>query len=271
MNRIRVQHDAHLIRIILSRPQARNAFDAESIREITEAFEKIAVGSSSDASARAVLMTGEGPSFCAGADLAYMKSMSQFTREENQADADRLFAMFEAVRSCPLPVIARVHGHVMGGALGLVACADIVLAEVGTQFAFSEVKLGIIPAVISPFVSQRMLPAYARRYMLSGELFDAEVARRAGLVAFVGDSTECNSEEACLSRAFAAAGPEAVKNTKALLRQIQKLDPQDPLQLRQQVTRAIAERRVSAEGQEGLGAFLQRREPNWKTSSKDPI
>jgi methylglutaconyl-CoA hydratase len=145
-----------------------------------------------------------------------------------------------------------------------VACADVVLAEVGTQFAFSEVKLGIIPAVISPFVSQRMLPAYARRYMLSGELFDAEVAWRAGLVTFLGDANECNSEEACLVRAFAAAGPEAVRSTKALLRHMQGLDSRDPLRLREHVTLAIAERRVSAEGQEGLGAFLQRREPSWR-------
>jgi methylglutaconyl-CoA hydratase len=269
MSRIRLEREAHLIRLILSRPQARNAFDAESIREITEAFAEIAktsdLASGQFAGARAVLITGEGPSFCAGADLAYMKSMAQYSREENQADANRLFAMFEAVRACPLPVVARVHGHVMGGALGLVACADIVLAEAGTQFAFSEVKLGIIPAVISPFVSQRMLPAYVRRYMLSGELFDAEVAWRSGLVAFVGDANECNSEEACLLRAFAAAGPEAVRSTKALLKHIQGRDPKDPLQLREHVTQAIAERRVSAEGQEGLGAFLQRREPNWRT------
>lgn len=263
MKSIRIEKSDSILKVVLARPAVRNAFDAATIAEITDAFRSIsmtpATGGGSDV--RAVVISGEGPSFCAGADLGYMKSMAQFTREENEQDAERLFAMFETVRSCPLPVIAHVHGHAMGGGIGLAACADIALAESGTLFAFSEVRLGIIPAVISPFVLERMQPGFARRWMLTGETFDADQAFQAGLVGFVGASDRVATEKARLIKFFQEAGPESVRETKRLLRDVAG---RDPLDVQSTVTERIALRRVSDEAQEGLRAFFEKRSPTFR-------
>ncbi len=245
MGALRISRDGDVLRITLARPETRNAFDAALIAELAEAF--VDVGK-----ARAVVLAGEGASFCAGADIEWMRAAAGLGYEENLADANALRQMFEAVDGCPAPVIALVQGHALGGGVGLVACADIALVRPGTVFAFSEVKLGIVPATISPFALAKIGPSAARRYFVTGERFDAATAVRIGLAHEVADDLE-----AALERVLAelrSAGPKAARAAKRLV-----LDrPDGP-----ETARIIAERRTSPEGQEGLRAFLERRKPDW--------
>ena len=174
MSALRIDRSGPLLRIAMARPERRNAFDAALIGELTEAFTEVG-------DARAVLLTGDGPSFSAGADVEWMRSSVALSYDENVADALRLRAMLDAIDGCPAPVVARVQGHALGGGAGLVACCDIAVAEPSAQFAFSEVKLGIVPAVISPFALAKIGPSAARRYFVTGERFDAATALRIGL------------------------------------------------------------------------------------------
>jgi methylglutaconyl-CoA hydratase len=242
---LRIERDGDVLRVTLARPDSRNAFDAALIAELSEAF--VDVGT-----ARAVVLSGEGPSFCAGADVAWMRASIDLDREANVADANALRRMLEAIDGCPAPVVAVVHGHALGGGVGLVAVADIVLSDPGTVFAFSEVKLGIVPAVISPFALRKIGQSAGRRYFVTGERFDAETALRIGLVHEV-----TSDRDAALARVLAelrTAGPRAARHAKRLV-----LDrPDGPV-----TARLIAERRTSDEGQEGLRAFLERRPPAW--------
>ena len=245
MGALRIERDGAVLRVTLSRPETRNAFDASLIAELAEAF--VDVGT-----ARAVVLSGEGPSFCAGADVEWMRASVDLDREANVADANALRRMLEAIDGCPAPVVAVVHGHALGGGVGLVATADIALADPGTVFAFSEVKLGIVPAVISPFALRKIGESAARRYFVTGERFGAETAFRIGLVHEVADDLD-----AALGRVLTelgTAGPRAARHAKRLV-----LDrPDGP-----ETARLIAERRTSDEGQEGLRAFLERRRPAW--------
>src|SRR5712691_5411637 len=175
MAALRAEHDGPLYRVTLTRPERRNAFDAALIEELAEAFADVG-------EARAVILAGEGESFCAGADVEWMRASVDLSYEDNVRDARRLRQMLETIDSCPAPVVARVQGHALGGGCGLVACADIAIAAEDAVFAFSEVKLGIVPAVISPFAIGKIGPGAARRYFLTGERFDAETALRIGLV-----------------------------------------------------------------------------------------
>ena len=175
MGALRIERDDDVLRITLARPETRNAFDAALIAELADAF--VDVGK-----ARAVLLAGDGPSFCAGADVEWMRASVDLDFDANVADANALRGMLEAIDRCPAPVVARVQGHALGGGAGLVACADIAVADERTVFAFSEVKLGIIPAVISPFALAKIGPSWARRYFVTGERFDAATALRIGLV-----------------------------------------------------------------------------------------
>ena len=246
MANLRVERDGPVLRVTLARPDRRNAFDADLIRELAEAF--VDVGR-----ARAVVLAGEGASFSAGADVAWMRSSVDLSIEENIADANALRRMLEAIGACPAPVVARVQGHALGGGAGLVAAADIAIAGHDAVFAFSEVKLGIIPAVISPFALAKIGPAAARRYFVTGERFSAETALRIGLVHEVADDLQ-----AAVDRVVAellSAGPQAVRWAKRLVRE----RPDGP-----ETARWIAERRASDEGQEGLRAFLDKRKPNWQ-------
>ena len=245
MNGLRVESDGAVLRVTLARPERRNAFDAALIAELAETFAD--VGDS-----RAVVLAGEGPSFCAGADVEWQRSSIELSYDENVEDAMRLYRMLEAIDACPAPVVARVHGYALGGGSGVVACADIVLAAPDAVFGFSEVRLGIIPAVISPFVLARIGPGAARRYFLTGERFDAEAALRVGLVHEVADDLD-----AAVDRAVAgllAGGPEAVRAAKRLIHE-RPAGTDTPA--------IAAERRTSEEGQEGLRAFLERRPPSW--------
>lgn len=245
MGALRISRDAGVLRVTLARPETRNAFDAALIAELAEAF--VDVGR-----ARAVVLAGDGPSFCAGADVEWLRSAAELGYEENLADANALRRMFEAVDGCPAPVIALVQGHALGGGVGLVACADIVLAQPGAVFGFSEVKLGIVPATISPFALAKIGASAARRYFATGERFDAATALRIGLVHELADDLEAALERVLAE--LASAGPKAARAAKRLV-----LDrPDGP-----ETSRIIAERRTSPEGQEGLRAFLERRKPDW--------
>jgi methylglutaconyl-CoA hydratase len=246
MQALRVERDGDLLRVTMARPERRNAFDAGLIAELTDAFGAVGDG------ARAVLLAGEGESFSAGADVDWMRSSVELSYEENVADARRLRRMLETIDSCPAPVVARVHGHALGGGCGLVACSDIVVAAPDTQFAFSEVKLGIIPAVISPFAVGKIGASAARRYFVTGERFDAATALRIGLVHEV--AADLDAALAAIVGDLHTAGPEAARHAKKLV-----LERPDGLG----TERRIAERRTSEEGQEGLRAFLEKRPPSW--------
>jgi methylglutaconyl-CoA hydratase len=246
MAAVRVERDETLLRVTLARPEKRNAIDPALIAELTEAFSDVG-------DARAVILGGEGDSFSAGADIEWMRASAELSEEDNRADALRLRHLLQSVDGCPAPVIARVQGHAFGGALGLLATADIVLASGDALFAFSEVRLGIVPAVISPFVLTRIGPGPARRYFLTGERFDAEEALRIGLVHHV--AADLDAAVADVVDALLAGGPEAARAAKRLV-----LDAP----LGDETVERIAERRASAEGQEGLTAFLEKRPPSWR-------
>jgi methylglutaconyl-CoA hydratase len=245
MGALRIERDDDVLRVTLARPETRNAFDAALIAELAEAF--VDVGTT-----RAVVLRGEGLSFCAGADIDWMRASVDLTVEENVADANALRRMLEAIDGCPAPVVSAVHGHALGGGVGLVACSDIVVAEARTVFAFSEVKLGIVPAVISPFALRRIGEGAARRYFVTGGRFDAETALRIGLVHEV--TADLDAALASILAELRSAGPRAARHAKRLV-----LERPDGAE----TARRIAERRASAEGQEGLSAVLERRRPEW--------
>jgi methylglutaconyl-CoA hydratase len=238
-----------VLRVTLARPERRNAFDAALIAELNEAFADVG-------DARAVVLSGEGPSFCAGADVEWQRSSIDLTFEENVEDAMRLYRMLEAIDSCPAPVVCCVHGHALGGGSGLVACADVAIAWPDAVFGFTEVRLGIVPAVISPFVLSK-IGAHARRYFLTGERFGAETAARIGLVSAVAEDagTACEAVVEDILR----SGPTAVREAKRLVRE---------RPLGEAVARIAAARRTSEEGQDGLRAFLERRSPAWLESDE---
>ena len=240
MSGLRTERDGPVYKVTLARPDRRNAFDAALIAELTEAFTLVG-------DARAVVLSGEGPAFCAGADVEWQRSSVDLSYDENVEDAMRLYEMCEAIDTCPAPVIARVHGYALGGGSGLVACADIAVAAPDAVFGFSEVRLGIIPAVISPFVLQK-IGAHARRYFLTGERFDADAALHIGLVHEVSDDPDAVIDE--LLGAILSGGPDAIRAAKLLIRQ-------RPTGV--ETARIAAERRTSGEGQEGLRAFLDKR------------
>jgi methylglutaconyl-CoA hydratase len=243
---LRVERDGAVLRITLARPDRRNAFDADLIAELSEAF--VDVGR-----ARAVVLSGEGASFCAGADVDWMRASVGLSHDENVADANAMRRMFETIDQCPAPVVARVQGHALGGGAGLVAATDVAIAEPGTTFAFSEVKLGIIPAVISPFALAKIGPGAARRYFVTGERFTSETALHIGLVSEVAAELDAAVER--VVGELLSAGPHAARWAKRLVRE----RPDGP-----ETARWIAERRASDEGQEGLRAFLEKRNPAWR-------
>jgi len=243
---LRVEPDGPLLRVTMARPERRNAFDAALIAELTSAFADVG-------DARAVVLAGDGPSFSAGADVEWMRSSVELSYDENVADALRLRAMLDAIDGCPAPVIARVQGHALGGGCGLVACADIAVAAPDAQFAFSEVKLGIVPAVISPFALAKIGPGAARRWFVTGERFGADVALRIGLVHEVADDLDAAVER--VAAELLSAGPAAARAAKELARAPLPAD---------ETARRIAAHRTSDEGQEGLRAFLEKRPPSWR-------
>lgn len=258
MQRVRLDIVDHTAHVTLNRPDARNAFDPQMITEITEVFRNI----NRNDRLRAVVLSGEGKSFCAGADLNWMQSMANYSLEENRKDAHALHEMFATIRSCPIAVIGRVQGHVMGGAVGLVAVCDVVSAEADTQFCFSEVKIGLVPAVISPFVLEKANRGHAQRFMITGEVFNVAQAGAMGLVHQVGTEAETKSFVLKTVAALHLNGPEAMRATKQLIQQVAPLGV--GVESSKLTTEVISERRVSSEGQEGLKSFFAKKDASWK-------
>lgn len=257
MSGLAIHRDGSVARVWLDRPERRNAFDATLIEALHDAFASFAT----EESLRAVVLAGRGAAFCAGADLDWMRASGELGREQNVADAERAAAMFAAVDRCPVPVVARVHGAALGGGTGLACCCDIVLAREDARFGFTEVRLGLVPATIAPFALARIGRSQARALFLTGELFGAQRAREIGIV------HELHADDAALDaaveRTLAATlrgGPAAVRAAKAL---IAELRDGDPAPQAAQAAEALARRRASHEGREGIAAFLDRREPDW--------
>jgi methylglutaconyl-CoA hydratase len=252
--------DDGVARVTLARPEVRNAFNAEVIAQLRDVFSRITAADD----VRAVVLAGEGKVFCGGADINWMRASLDLDYEANVADAERMSDMFRAIDNCPKPVIAAIHGAALGGGAGLAAACDIVIAADDAIFGFTEVKLGIIPAVISPFVLAKIGASHARALFLTGERFDAARAKEIGLVHEIVPSGELAEAVARRLEEFFGAGPEAIGAAKLLVRRV--LD--NPYDASRAITsEAIAKQRVSPEGQEGLHAFLERRPASFANRS----
>ncbi|MFG0642714.1 MULTISPECIES: enoyl-CoA hydratase/isomerase family protein [Delftia] len=246
-----------LATITLTQPEVRNAFSDEVIADITHAFH--AVGKRSDV--RAVVLAAEGPAFCAGANLNWMRRMADYSRDENREDAGLLAEMLRVIYECPQPTIARVQGDVYAGGMGLVAACDMAVAAEGAGFCLSEVKIGLIPATISPYVIRAMGARAAHRYFLTGERFDAAEALRIGFVHRVVAADELDNAVDGLLKHLVSAGPAAARACKRLVIEVAEREINE--QLIAATVEGIADIRASAEGKEGVQAFLQKRKPAW--------
>jgi len=254
METIQIESRGEVTTIRLHRPEVRNALNEVMIAELTQAFGALS------SETRVVILAGAGASFCAGADAQWMKRSKSFSREENERDAAGLAALLTAVDECPRPVIARVQGSALGGGVGLVAACDVAVAEDQAQFGFPEVRLGIIPAVISTFVLPRIGVRAARRYFLTGERFASAQAEAMGLIHEVAQKESLDSTIDGIVREILLGGPRAVGLAKKLIRDVLSL-PRD--RAVEETIRAISDIRVSPEAQEGLSAFLEKRKPLW--------
>ena len=255
---IKIQLGESMAWINLDRPEVRNALNAELIRERTEAFDWL----NSRDDIRVIILKGNGPAFCAGADLAYMKEMAGFSYNQNIADAEKLSKLFQTIYFCDKAVIVDVHGACIGGANGIIAAADIVIAERQTKFAFTEVRLGLTPATISPFVVSKIGNTAAKELMLTGRRFTADEARTFGLVNVVVDEAEMIDTERQYINHFMHASPYAIAECKNLLRMVTGTDDRfNPVFMN--TSMAIANQRVSKAGQEGMNAFFEKRKPEW--------
>ena len=244
-------------RVTLNRPELRNAFDDALIRELRRAFSDV----EKDSSVRVMVLGGNGPAFCAGADLNWMKRMAGYSYEENLADAKGLAEMLATLDRLPKPTIARVHGPVFAGGTGLVAACDIAVGTPEAKMCLSEAKLGLSPATISPYVMRAMGEREARRYFLTAEIFDAQEALRIGMLSLLVQPGELDAAIDGLLKHLLAGGPEAHAKIKALIRSVAGRRPDDALVA--ETAKRIAEIRVSPEGREGIASFLEKRKPAW--------
>lgn len=245
-------HDG-VLEVWLNRPELHNAFNAALIEEMIATFSNI----SDDT--RVVILSGRGSSFCAGADLNWMKAMKDYSKEENFQDSKRLAKMFQVINDCPVPVIGRINGHALGGGVGLVSVCDYALVVDKALLGFTEVRLGLIPAVISPYCISKIGESHARAWMLSGERFGADRALSMGLIHEVVQPGDLDSRMEELKKSYLAAGPEAARYAKTLVRGVLK----DLKNSEDFTCQLIAERRVSSEGQEGMNALLTKSKASW--------
>ena len=257
MKHLLMQVTDRVATVTLNRPDVRNAFNDEVIVEMTTAFDRLSVRDD----VRCIVLAANGTAFCAGADLNWMRSMADYTREQNLADAGRLAAMMHAVYACPKPTIARIQGDVYAGGTGLVAACDIAISSDAAHYCLSETRLGLVPSTISPYVIRAMGARAAHRYFLTAERFSAAEAWRMGFVHELVTAEELDAKVAGVAQALVHAGPQAVKLCKKLVQNVagQDITPA----LIQMTVESIADVRVSPEGREGLQSFLQKRKPNW--------
>jgi len=255
--------DGAVARVTIARPEVRNALDAGAIASLRALFERFA--DEAPGALRAIVLAGDGPVFCAGADLGWMRAALHATPAANEADALGLAAMYGAIDMCPVPVIARVQGAALGGGAGLCAVVDVTIAEAAARFSFPETRLGLIPATIAPFVVARVGEGHARALFVTGRRFDAAEAMRIGLVHQVADGLDGldRAVETAVTDVL-ASGPEATRAAKQLIRDLRGADPEAAAE---RTARALALRRASAEGAEGLRAVEEHRPPSWVTRS----
>lgn len=263
LQHVRVERSGGVTSVVMARPEVRNAFGPRLIEELGSVFTEL----SHDPNTRVIVLSGDGASFSAGADINWMRETIGWSRQENVEDATRLALMLEAIKRCDKPVVCRVHGHAIGGALGLVATADYVIAELDTVFAFSEVKLGLVPAVISPFVLRRIGLGHARALFVTGERFDAARAAHIGLVHVAVAADQLDAEIERVVGELLTAAPGAIAVAKHLANEVAYRDPRDVMM---HTAETIATKRTDPEGQEGLGAFLEKRSPDWVDQTPAP-
>jgi methylglutaconyl-CoA hydratase len=256
MSSVVIEHDGPILRITLNRPEVRNAIDEDVIRALTTA----AASAAEDRSLRAVVLAGSGKAFCSGADVGWMAKAIAYSRQENLSDAEDMARLMERLDTLPMPVIGRIQGSALGGGVGLAAICDIVVSADDAIFGLSEVKLGILPAVVGPYVLRKIGISAARELFLTGVRFDAARARQLGLVHEVVPADMLDGAVARRVADVLAASPAGIARAKALIREIAGAHPEDVIGL---TTNAIATQRVSEEGQEGLRAFLEKRKPSW--------
>jgi methylglutaconyl-CoA hydratase len=259
MKHLELSYEAGVAKVTLNRPEVRNAFNDEVIAEVTAVFSELAERSE----VRCIVLAGNGPAFCAGADLNWMKRMAGYTRDENVADAVALANMLKVVYRCPKPTIARVQGDAYAGGTGLVAVCDIAVSVDTAQYCLSEVKLGLTPATISPYVIRAMGPRAAHRYFLTAERFSAAEALRIGFVHEVVPAAQLDAKVSEIAQSLLLAGPAAMKACKALVQDVAEKDITQLLIDR--TVQGIADIRVSDEGREGIQSFLGKRKPGWLT------
>jgi methylglutaconyl-CoA hydratase len=257
MKHLQLHHERGVETVTLNRPEVRNAFNDEVIAELTAVFLELAKRDE----VRCIVLAGNGPAFCAGADLNWMKRMATYTREENIEDASKLARMLEVIFHCPKPTIAKVQGDVYAGGTGLVAACDIAVSVDTAQYCLSEVKLGLIPATISPYVIRAMGTRASHRYFLTAERFGAAEAQRIGFVHEVVKAEALAAKTAEIAQALVNAGPQAVKACKKLLHDVAGQEIGAGLVRR--TVEGIADIRASEEGREGIQSFLGKRKPNW--------
>ncbi|GAA3995215.1 enoyl-CoA hydratase/isomerase family protein [Comamonas faecalis] len=257
MSALSIRYEGHRATITLTQPEVRNAFSDEVIAQITAAFTEVGAR----AEVRAVVLAAEGPAFCAGANLNWMRRMADYTRDENIADAGKLAEMLRVIYECPKPTVARVQGDVYAGGMGLVAACDMAVAVDTAGFYLSEVKIGLIPATISPYVIRAMGARAAHRYFLTAERFDAFEALRIGFVHEVAAADQLDARVDTLVKALASASPNAMRACKTLVLDVagRAIDAE----LIAETVEGIADIRASDEGREGVQSFLQKRKPGW--------
>lgn len=256
---LEVTQDGAVLRVALNRPESHNVFNPEMMAALTAVFQALNSGYDD---VRVVILTGNGRSFCAGADLNFMRAAADYTFEQNVADGQAIFDLMTAVDQCRRPIVARVNGVAIGGGTGLISCCDIVVAAENALFAFSEARLGIVPAVISPFVLAKIGPNNARELFLTGERFSAQRAKEVGLVNYVVDPGALDLKVDERVSELLQAAPGAQTAVKQLIRSV-AYQPKEAM--RDSTAALIAQRRASDEGREGMTAFLQKRKPWWQT------
>lgn len=260
---VRVEREGPVTHVVLARPEVRNAFGPRLIEELGAAFTEL----HHDTTTRVIVLRGDGKSFGAGADVNWMRESAKYSRQENVEDATRLALMLEAIKRCDKPIVCRVHGHAIGGAIGLLVTSDYVVAADDTVFAFSEVKLGIVPAVISPFVLRRIGLSHARALFVTGEQFGSERAERMALAHVVVPEQQLDDEVQRVIDELLTAAPGAIAVAKHLASEVAFRDPREVMS---HTAETIASKRTDPEGQEGLGAFLERRKPSWIDGAHEP-
>jgi len=253
---IELKIEKDIVTVSLNRPEVHNAMNENLMKELTNCFKEL----SNDDKTRIIILTGNGQSFSAGADLNWMKSMTYYSKEENIKDSRLLLDLYETIYNCQKPVIGRINGHAFGGGIGLVAVCDLTIALPGKKFAFSEVKLGIIPSVISTYIVRRIGLINMRRLFITGERFDSQYANKIGLIDYITSDEEFDTEVQKYVKLLHSSGPKAMIEVKDLINKYQNMTVE---KYKEYTVKKISELRVSDEGQEGINAFLEKRNSKW--------